>query len=377
MAYRAGLGVRIAEALLDKVALREPRLFGASLRLYALPLLGFALIEATRAVLNTLQPDSLLHDAAGPLLFALGIAWIGRVAAPGLMPLDNNGDNYTRILEARAYRILRGLARDGLGAPKPPGSIYVYSLLVVNILLLAWLLLKPRDTLFTVSLFLAERGNIRGYIGLSLDIASTACFALFWNIVAIVLSRILWVHHWALTALKKLVEQELSGGEALRLNELLRDMLRHERPALHFLRFYRGLAELARPANALMKRLAVLAIIATLAAPLMDLNIYGGITYGALSAALISCGLIFPTMWSLYEVARWDGELQRLLVVELRNLRIAAYQRGEAALAEAARELEELANRLRHPLVAPREAWELVGAMATLAATVLGAVAAR
>ena len=349
----------------------------ASRVLYALPLLGFALIEATRTVLNALQLDSLLHDAAGPLLFALGIAWIGQVAAPELMPLDNNGNNYTRILEARVHRILRGLARDELEVPTPPGSIYAYSLLLVNSLLLAWLLLKPRDTLFTISLSLARTGDIRGYIGLSLDIASTACFAIFWNIVALALSRFLWVHHWALAALKRLVERELSEGGALRLDWLLRKILRQDRPVLHFLRFYQGLAGLTRPANALMKRFAAIAIIAVLVASLMDLNIYGGVTYGALSAALISCGLIFPIAWSLYEVARWDSELQRLLIVELRNLRIAAYREGDAAYAEAARELEELASSLRHPLVAPREVWELAGAMVTLAATVLGAVAAR
>ncbi len=365
----------LAKRLIDGVALREPRLLGVGVWLYALPIIGVALSNATGHLTGDFVfPRDLPYELIGPVLFTVGVALIGSAIAPEMVYVDGRAG--VRRLEHRVGQVLHELIRGYVDTPRVPGRVYGYAILIVDSLILVWLLLKPFDVTFVKSYQMARTGDPLGYLGLALNLAGTGVFIFFWNVVAFSVMHFLWVHHHALRELSKAIRLEIAGQDTLRLDKVLaEDILSSTRPALKFLHFRARILGLTSALNKAMKRLLILSVfITTLSVPI-DLKLRGQITYGAISAAIIGAGLAIPVAWALYTITRWSRELQTLILIELKNIRVQAYSVHDEAKLKAAEELEYLARELGHTLIQSRELWELIAALITLIATVIGLIA--
>ncbi len=366
---------RAAARLIDRVALGGPRLLGVGAWLYLLPLIGLILgFISAHLVGDLVFPRDLGYELVGPTLFTLGVALIGSAIAPEMIYVDERKN--VRLLEHRVGQVLQELIRNHSGALRVPGRAYTYAVLLTNMLIVIWLLLKPLDTAFMKSYQLARLGDPKGYLGLAANLAGTAAFIVFWNVVAIAVMHFLWVHHHALRELSNALRKEVRGQDVLRLNEVLvESILSSKRPALAFLHFRSRIMGLTSALNKAMKRLLILSVFIIATSVPLDLRLRGQITYGAVSASIIGVGLAIPVAWALYTITKWSRELQTLILIELRNIRIQAYSRHDETTLKAAEELEYLSRELGHTLIQSRELWELIAALITLIATVLGLIA--
>ncbi len=298
---------------------------------------------------------------------------IGSAIAPEMAYVEGTG---VRRLERRVGQVLSELIRGYADTPRVPGRVYGYAILIVESLVLVWLLLKPLDTSFAKSYRMAEAGDPRGYLGLALNLAGTFAFTFFWNVVALAVMHFLWVHHHALRELSKAIRLEIAGRDVLRLDRVLaEEIISSSRPALRFLHFRARILGLTSALNTAMKRLLILSVFVTTLPVPADLRFKGKLTYGAVSATIIGAGLAIPVAWALYTITRWSRELQTLILIELKNIRVQAYSEHDEAKLKAAEELEYLAREFGHTLIQSRELWELIAALITLIATVIGLIA--
>ena len=121
----------LAERIIDGVALREPRLLGVGVWLYALPVIGLALSNATGHLTGDFVfPRDLPDELIGPMPFTVGIALIGSAIAPKMVYVD--GRARVRRLEHRVGQVLYELIRGYVDTPRVPGRVYGYAILIVD-----------------------------------------------------------------------------------------------------------------------------------------------------------------------------------------------------------------------------------------------------
>ncbi len=357
---------------IDTFIVRKPLFFNVSIYLYILPLIGFVLAYSAAHAIGMLRfPGDVPYELMGPLAFIIGIASVGSIVASELRYVDE--DTKVRLLESRLGRILGELMRGGAGSLRVSGRAYAYMLVIVCALVAFWLYLKPHDELAVALFRLAEEGDYRGYLGLALDTLSTCVFIFFWIIAGFAFMHFLWVHHRALSMLSRAVKREMKGENTLRLDTILmNNILSRDRPALYFLQFRSRIIGMTEALSAVMKRLLLLSILVIALAIPVDITFRGHVTYVAISAIIIGAGLAIPVAWAICIITRWSSELQTLILVELKNIRIRAYARHDEVSMKATEELEYLAREFKHALIQSRELWELIAALITLVATIIG-----
>ena len=370
-----GVGVdlpsRIVNYLIDYFVTIEPRFFGVGYRLYLVPVLAVIAVIFRDCFLGVFF-DNIYFYVSSLTGFLLGIVVVGPSIGPLLVRI-NSGE---RVIVKRVENTFNIILVEKNYVSKSLVGVFIVLILILSTVIGIWLYYKPiYDIYFIDELSLVSKRLMIGYVTLTLDIIATGLFSLFWLVVGCSLAYIVHVYHWSLKTLSEALRREVSGENVLSIDKLLLDMISSKgKKALSFLIFKRRLSKIVDYIYPLMKKLLTVSIAIIAAAVVSNYFSKENMIYGVISAAIIGVGLLVPAIYILYSVMKWDSELRLVITVELKNLKIKAFEEDNERLAKSIIELENLSKELGRTLIRSRELWELIAAITTLMATIIASI---
>ena len=166
------------ESSVDKMALKEPLVFGVSHRMYVLTVTGYLLLNIAGLLVGVVKlPKDLLYILSAPIINTLAYASIGSTILNGMGYLDKRRRIRVLELELQISKILNEVLREEIEVPKISGKVYLMIILSLSTLCAFYLYLKQYDDVLRIALrYIDSNRYAIAYSVLALNLPATAIF---------------------------------------------------------------------------------------------------------------------------------------------------------------------------------------------------------